>query len=49
MKSKLTENQVLEIRKKLELRELTGVIARQYGVGRATIKSIELRRTWTHI
>lgn len=45
----LTPEQVLEIRRRLELRELTSVIAQHFGVCRSTIRDIATKRSWSHI
>jgi len=48
----LTEQQVLEIRQKLENKDLKCAItklAREYNVSRYTISSIKYRETWKHI
>ena len=47
--SKFTNNQVPEIRRKLNSGQSGASIARQYGVSRATISYIKLGKTWKHI
>ena len=44
--ARLTESQVLEIRKSAQSR---AILAAQYGVSRAHIKAIQLRRTWRSV
>lgn len=49
-KSKLSEHEVLKIRKLLSTGILSSVkIAKLYGVGKAAIQKIKHRRTWRHI
>lgn len=47
--SKLTEEQVIEIRRKLDSGQSMNSIAKEYGVVRLTIRQIKLRLTWKHI
>lgn len=48
--SKLTEEQVLEIRSKYSFHKYTGVmLGREYGVAPTTILNIVHRKTWKHI
>lgn len=51
-KAKLTDRQVLEIRKRLLASKRYGLVkalASEYGVSRGTIMAIENRTSWTHI
>ena len=49
-KARLTEEQVIEIRRKYDSGEMTQKeIAKEYNVGWSTIHNIVLRLTWTHI
>lgn len=45
----LKENQVIEIRKKLEMGKIPLDIAKEYGVNRETIYAIRSGRIWKHI
>lgn len=47
--SKLTENQVLEIRKRLKNGESNISIATLYNIGNTAISKINLNKTWKHI
>lgn len=44
--SKLTEDQVLEIAKSVELRKIT---AKKYNVSKSTVQHIQLGSTWSHL
>lgn len=46
--SKLTEDQVIDIRKRAE-KEKRSALAKEYGVTKANIDAIVTRRTWKHI
>lgn len=48
-KSKLTEEEVLQIRKKRSKGEVLTKLAQEFDVGTSTIHSICRRETWTHI
>ena len=48
-RSKLTEQQVIEIRKRIEDGETQRGLGREYGVSGTLIRFIHLRRTWKHI
>lgn len=45
----LTENDVIEIRKKLQERISLSTIGRTYGVSKAAISKIRTGRTWKHL
>lgn len=47
--SKLTEQQVAEIRARAAVGELHRILAAEYGVSRPTISRIVNRRGWTHV
>lgn len=47
--SKLTENDVLEIRQRLSNGEIAKMICKEFGVSSGTISSIRTRRLWRHI
>lgn len=47
--SKLTEKDVLEIRKQLNAGHVKAVIAKRFKITKNNLRSIELRKTWNHI
>ena len=47
--AKFTEEQVLDVRRKLDQGVFLRVLAKEYGVGVDTIWNIKKRRTWKHI
>jgi hypothetical protein len=48
-KSKLTEEDVVEIKKRLEQGETQASLARYYGVSQPSIRDIKSGRSWSHI
>src|SRR3990167_9609526 len=48
-KAKLTENDVVNIRKRLDVGEIGLSLAREYGVNRVTIYQIRDNATWKHV
>jgi hypothetical protein len=44
--ARLTEKQVLDIRKRLEEGAFLRTLAKEYGVGKTTINNIKCRHTW---
>jgi hypothetical protein len=48
-RAKLTEEVVLEIRRRLGLGEKQEVIAHEYGVRQTTVSDIKLRKKWKHL
>lgn len=47
--AKLTEKDVLEIRKRLKNGESGSALAREYGVQKTAISRIKLRKSWSHL
>ena len=47
--SKLTEEQVIDIKKRLQKEETQSSIAKIYGVSRASISKIKHNKTWKHV
>lgn len=47
--SKLTDDQVLEIRRRVKLGEMQYLLAREFGVTNMVISNVKLRKSWKHI